>query len=56
MKCSEEELTEARRQLDSTLHKLRETVKACFVSQRVRIGEWIFRQSRREAEEILYVF
>lgn len=27
MKYTEEELTEARRQLDSTLHKLRETVK-----------------------------
>lgn len=56
MKCSEEELTEARWQLVSTLHKLRETVRACFVSQRVRIGEWIFLQSRRGAEEILYVF
>lgn len=27
MRYSEEELTEARRQLDSTLHKLRETVR-----------------------------
>lgn len=27
MKYSKEELTEARRQLDSTLHKLRETVR-----------------------------
>lgn len=28
MRYSEEELAEARRQLDSTLHKLRETVKS----------------------------
>lgn len=27
MTCSEEELLEAKRQIDSTLHKLRETVK-----------------------------
>ena len=30
--------------------------RACSVSQRVRIGERIFHQSRREAEGILDVF
>ena len=31
-------------------------LRACLISERVRIGEGIFRQSRREAEGILGVF